>query len=566
MAPAHDLLALFGALDRSVVESGDPQWTQLVEAYLPGTTGPGRHGWYDQTLDLMRRFAPDSTGVENPTLNAALQNLSELVRAISPVLVATPRDSAYQNATGTLDDENDDWTLGGVGAPALTATQKAQLFYGAAVLGVLVPQAPAGSEFAALAVDLDVLDDFYGFVGDPPAADVAGITDDERVQILTTRTSRIATIKAWVTPGTFTGNTAWPQLITGILKDDQTAILPEIANVPVLFATGSMKILSATGDPGAQSDATAAVTVIDGITCAVLTTDASRTDVEIGAVKAIVDPLNWDQLSRFFTTMPKLPCNAQGASQVLEHVSTDPDAFNLITALKYWKEDFGQPNAAAGQPDPAGIVNYELSDDRAGTGDCGLVLVDSGYIHIGPNIHDGVRSPGVRVKTSKMVAIEGCSVTATAMFINMLGWAALGNSMLFDSAKRPANSYARKLQPWQVSPETTPVITTAGQDNSDPPDPTLPVTLPTGVFAGMFGEMAKLWAQAVAQTSTSAATLATKWSTNALTVQDLIDESTKLGGQLASGPWQYLAAAQQQLATPPTADDPNSTAANQGGS
>lgn len=562
MAPTQDLLALFGALDRSVVTIGDSSWTQLVETYVPGTTGPGRQGWYGELLNLMRQLAPDSTRVENPSLDTAVANLNTLVSALSPVPTEEPAVSDFR-APGLPSDENADWTLGNAGAPNFTATQKGQLFYAAAVLAVLVPQAPAGSEIAALAAKIDVLDNFYGFVGDPLPIDLTGATDDALSSMSVTRTSRIDAIKAWLTPTRFTGNDVWPYLIAGILKDNKAAILPEISSTPMLFATGSMTIRSASGGPSTQTGAAAAVGMIAGIPCAVLTTDASRTDVSIGAVKAIVDPLNWDQLSRFFTAMPKLAGNAKGASQVLEHVSTEPNAFELKTALKYWKEDFGTVNTGAGQTDPAGIINYELSDHRAGTGDCGLVLVDNGYIHIGPNLHDGVYSPGVRVKTSKMVAIEGCSVTATAMFINVLGWAALGNSMLFDSAKRPATSYTRPLVSWQVSPETGASNNAAGQNNPPQDPPTPPVQLPTGVFAGAFGEMAKLWAQALTQTSTSAAALATKWSTNSLTVQDLIDESAKLGGQLASGPWEYLAAAQKQLATPPTTD--NSAAANQGG-
>ena len=72
-----------------------------------------------------------------------------------------------------------------------------------------------------------------------------------------------------------------------------------------------------------------------------------------------------------------------------------------------------------------------------------------------------------------------------------------------------------------------------------------------GTYSSIFGELAKAWTQSVTQAATSATTLATKWSKNGLTVQDLIDESTKLGGQFASQPWRYLAAAQQPAPAPP---------------
>ncbi|SHW19275.1 Uncharacterised protein [Mycobacteroides abscessus subsp. abscessus] len=541
MAPTHDLLALFGALDRSVVVADDPKWTQLVESYLPGTTGPGRQGWYEQVVNLMRLLAPNPDAVPTPSLDTAVQNLSALVHRISP---AEP--PASDSAAETIPpDEDADWTLGNAGAPNLTATQKSQLFYAAAMLAVLAPQAPPEAELDRLATNLGVLDDFYGLAGDPLPIDEAGSADD----LTSTRSNRIGVIKSWLTPARFAGIEEWPRLVTGVLQEDATAIRPEVANVALVFGTGSMTMRSGTGGMSADTGAVGAVTEIDGTLCAVLTTDASRPDVTIKQIKDIVDPLNWDQLSRFFVKMPKMPCTAEGSSRVLEHVSTQPDAYQLKTALKYWKANFGKADAAAGQPDPAGIVNYELSDNRIGTGDNGLVLVDNGYIRVGPNVRDGVQSPGVRITTSKMVAIQGCSVTATAMFINMLGWSSLGNSMLFDSVKRPPSSYTRPLQPWQPSPEAaTATGIAAGQGK---PATTAPTPPPAGTYSSIFGELAKAWAQSVTQAATSATTLATKWSKNGLTVQDLIDESTKLGGQFASQPWRYLAAAQQPVPAPP---------------
>lgn len=556
MAPTHDLLALFGALDRSVVVADDPKWTQLVETYLPGTTGPGRQGWYDQVLDLMRLLAPNPDAVPTPSLDTALQNLSELVHDISPQ--APPEPLPSDSAPEALPPGEDaDWTLGNAGAPNLTSTQKTQLFYAAAILAVLAPQAPPAAELGRLATNLGVLDDFYGLAGDPLPIDEASSADD----LGSARSSRIGVIKKWLTPERFAGNDAWPQLIAGVLHDDPTAIRPEVANVALVFGTGSMTIRSGSGAMAADTAAVGSVTEIDGNLCAVLTTDASRPDVTIGQIKAIVDPLNWDQLSRFFVKMPKLPATADGCSRVLEHVSTQPDAFQLKTALKYWKADFGKP--AAGQPDPAGIVNYELTENRIGTGDNGLVLVDNGYIRMGPNVRDGVLSPGVRITTSKMVAIQGCSVTATAMFINMLGWSSLGNAMLFDSAKRPPGSYTRPLQPWQPSPEApatgAAAAAAAGQGNSTTAPPPPP---PYGAYSSVFGELAKAWAQSVTQAAASATTLAAKWSKNGLTMAYLIDESTKLGGQLASQPWRYLATAQKPV---PTSPGPGTGTATSGG-
>ncbi|HET9875641.1 MAG TPA: hypothetical protein VFQ37_07720 [Mycobacterium sp.] len=55
--PSQALLALYGALDQAVTETGDAEIEAIVERYLPGTTGPNA-GWYGELLGFLSGFAP----------------------------------------------------------------------------------------------------------------------------------------------------------------------------------------------------------------------------------------------------------------------------------------------------------------------------------------------------------------------------------------------------------------------------------------------------------------------------------------------------------------------------
>lgn len=542
MAPLQDLLAVYGAIDQSVVAADDPQWSALVERYLPGTTGPGRQGWYAEIQGLIRRLSPDGAEVEFPGFTDAISSLTDTVRQVSPVaaLDLGGSSSSDDQPEPTAAEFAGDWTLGGDEAPVFTPANRAQLFYAGAVLKALLPVAPPAAAIALNGVLPDALDTFLGFAGDPTAEELSGFDKSAITTEVTRRIDRTQQLNSLLSAHVFSGNTSWPTL----LRDGSDAIRADVMAVPLIFAADSMSV---TVDGQAASTASAAVAEIDGNFCAVLRTDTTRAGVTVGAIKAIVDPRNWDQLSRFFVKMPPLTADARGASQVLEHVSTLPDKFVLKTALKYWKEDFG---AAAQPADVAGIINYELSDQRAGTGDSGLVLVDNGYLHIEPaQSPDG--TPAVRVRTSKMVAIQGCSVTATAMLINVLGWSTMGNAMLFDSAKRAPKNYQRPLVGWSTSPEGVANAAPAA-GNANAPDPAKQAPqLPAGALGGLIGELAGMWAEAVTQSANSASKLAVKWSKNELTVADLITESSQLGAFFASQPWRYLAEAQQRLSVPP---------------
>ncbi|OBK80572.1 hypothetical protein [Mycobacterium sp. 1164985.4] len=78
MATLHSLLALYGALDDTVVALDDPSVTERVEAFLPGTTGPGRQGWFNDVRQFVRRLSVDPDQTEFPSRREALREFAEM--------------------------------------------------------------------------------------------------------------------------------------------------------------------------------------------------------------------------------------------------------------------------------------------------------------------------------------------------------------------------------------------------------------------------------------------------------------------------------------------------------
>ena len=91
--------------------------------------------------------------------------------------------------------------------------------------------------------------------------------------------------------------------------------------------------------------------------------------------------------------------------------------YRIATHLKYVKEE---------RPDDNFVINYDFAD-RRGSDDSRQVRVDSGYIFFSPTA-DG---NGVRVLTSKMVAMDGLSPTASPSSPHAMGWLSIGEMMMF---------------------------------------------------------------------------------------------------------------------------------------
>jgi hypothetical protein len=519
MAALHSLLAIYGAFDQSVVEANDPAWTARVEQFLPWTTGEKQRGWFSELKSLVNRLALNVTPTAQfPDVGAALDELTYVADYMS----------GFRDPPAPLSDTD---------PPPLTTTDIAQLLYIFAVGITVAPEAPTTSvDFSAfVAPGPDRVEPILGLAAEPRTTiyRAAGLFGGRRAN--ESRAEQAHGLLDLIL-NEFTSFRSWPDFMTRAL--DRGLVSVEVATAPVPFAG----IVAGADHPDKGSHAAAAVAKVDGHYCAVLTTDSWQVakGLTVDSVKAIVDPRNWARLGPFFCQMDRLNPDARGASQVLEYVSTNKEIYRLKTALKNWRKDF----------DGGAILNYELADTRVGTGDSGLTLVDSGYIHIRENkLADGTVK-GVRIETSKMVAIQGTSVTATAMFALSLGWAAAGNAMLFDNAVTPLGG--GPLVPWSTNPEQPEGSPGAGADGTPGQPGSPPPQVPVGATGTLVKEAARMWADCVQATTTDATKIMNKWYKRELTVQDLVDYTSAVGSRLASEPWRYINEVSKRLPATPS--------------
>ena len=88
-----NLLALYAALDRAVIQSRDPDIAAIVEGFLPGTTGANQRGWSVDLQNFLRHEFPNvdtalSTITDGRSLT--LPQLSRLVYVLGSLLHVQP--------------------------------------------------------------------------------------------------------------------------------------------------------------------------------------------------------------------------------------------------------------------------------------------------------------------------------------------------------------------------------------------------------------------------------------------------------------------------------------------
>jgi len=520
MAVGHSLLAVYGAFDQVVMENPDEQVRARIEQFLPGTTGPGQRGWYAQIQEFVRRHATDPAAAEFPTLDDAFDEL-------------TGRGGGFDAASQVVGPR-----------------ERARLTYAAAAMRNLVDSGMMPRERipSLETFNTDRLNEALSQAGDSTSSSgsAAPMPGDQRLNRLMGMMS------------TFSGRDDWTSMMAEAA--DEGLVTPDIAAIPAISvlgeSTGPVITLGNAAADALQGESrgkcTGEVIDSDGVLCALLTTEFERSTISIDKVKSIVDPLNWDNCNKFFVHMQKLK-PAGGRSQVLEYVSTDKDLYVIKTALKYWKQEQGG----------SAVINYDLSDNRKGTGDTGQVRVDSGYIVLNP-INDG---QGTRVLTSKMVAIDGLSPTAVAIYASVLGWVAIGEMMMFDCALRAsaAKQPGDPLVPWQNSPEvdaenhaSISQSTTTGSGAGGPRVP--PVA---GI---LMAEASSRMADFIESTTKDAAVIADKWVKGTLSVKEVADYTSKVGARLASEPWRLLDDMLNRIPTGPSAGSPSADGPEGGGS
>ena len=372
-------LAYFGAIDDAVCRATNPDTLKMVNEFLPGSTSPGRRGWYgelqryvNRNRDALQPVTPPAERADAPPESPPIV-FPSLARAVQDVSTQPPveRGSRGDDDTSVRDPK--------------TAPVTAKLLYASTVLGKIAemeqPQVfGAGNEDVFRSPD----------EADPLTLLLEQTSQRQRSECRT---------------------------YAGRLRDasDRAAYGREVGRL----AADGMIPQAVSAQPGSCNGR---LRNVGGRFCSVVTTDWPRGDITLDEMAATIEPFNWPLLYDFFVDMLRTrPRTNNGWTRVLEVVSPDRDKWQLRTTLKYWK---------AATVDTGLCINYDLDDVRDPR-DSGLVEVDSGYIWITSE------GPGVRIRTSKALRIRGLSPSATAALACHSGWSDAGAQLLTEDAKTP---------------------------------------------------------------------------------------------------------------------------------
>ncbi|HEY2198782.1 MAG TPA: hypothetical protein VGH69_13965 [Mycobacterium sp.] len=271
------------------------------------------------------------------------------------------------------------------------------------------------------------------------------------------------------------------------------------------------------------------VVKIDGIESVVIDTETSSDDVSLNQLKAVVNPYNWHKnYPDFFCDMIacRPPERGDGWRRVLEKVGfCKYGGLNLSTLLKYvTTEDPKKPYEAR--------LDYDLDEPRGPEGD-GQVTVDRGFINMWSTVNNA-NANGVRVRTRKVVHINGFLPYAQARLVCITGYASASNEFLFGpAADPPPGAEEFKFYDTGVHPATadeTVHLTAAGTGTGPPP------TNHVGTTA------VKLWTETVRDLTTNYFNLAGKWMTGSLQVDDVADYGKQITSRLVKAPMDFVEA------------------------
>jgi hypothetical protein len=371
------LLALYGALDQAVTSNHGGATQEIVERYLPGSTGI-HAGWYDELLGFLNHPphpAPRDTeeSPAAPDLDDALTVLQ--ARRLPPLTPGTTSNT-------------------------LSTVQWARMAYAIGALSQLPGYESHSEQFSqALAVVSPTLETLESS-GQAAAVSGGGPPDNDDLLLLLQRS--------------FLSRHDWPHVMKSAVA--KKLIDPTVAAVPLCEAR---------------------VKWVRGQLCAVLTTEFESSKVSLEQLKSIIDPLNWAKCMSFFCEMDPEPPRSDGWSRVLEHVSTTCSLNGtpqMVTPLKYWK---GPP---ASESLITAFVDYALDDlPASGEKGDGRVVVDEGFISM-TSSDATPASLGVRVRTKKVVGFRDLPWIAGAIFACSMGYGYEGMSMLIDGVAQHAKN------------------------------------------------------------------------------------------------------------------------------
>jgi hypothetical protein len=269
----------------------------------------------------------------------------------------------------------------------------------------------------------------------------------------------------------------------------------------------------------------ATIVDIDGIESVVVDTEASSDSVSLNELKAVVNPYNWhENYPDFFCDMipSRLPERTDGWRRVLEEVGfCKYGGKPLSTMLKYFStEDPKKPYEAR--------LDYDLNEPKGPEGD-GQVTVDRGFINMWSTVNNA-DAYGVKVRTRKVVHINGFLPYAQARLVCITGYASASNEFLFGAASNPPPD-PKEFKFYAVPPVTADeaVAVTAGGGGSAP--------VPTdhvGTTA------VKLWTDTVRDLTTNYFDFAGKWMTGNVRAEDVADYTKHVTSRLAKAPVDFL--------------------------
>ena len=475
MAELRDLLEVYGALDEAA--ASDPAARAVVDQFLPGASA--NTGWYGE---LEQFFFTDQARHE-PDLEAACRRIAN----------APPAGDGPLDRESTSDEA--------ATAQALTAPQKSRLLYGLSVAARVRQAAPA----SALAATSE--DDFHRAIANGLAA-----CGPERVSMADRKSAAEHNVNDYLSAMRL--EMTGPQQFYGLRRALATEGLPaggRLAEVRLVDPeTVSIPLCGA------------ATRVVDGIRCVVVDTTMSDKSVTLENLKRIVNPFNWDKNYRdFFISMEEYEPRFRDDEwrRVRETVGFRGfEDTHIVTGLKYLATE------ARGEA----RIDYDLDDPTPAPGCDGKVLVDRGYINMrADNEGRDERSAGVRVRTRKVVHIQGLSPYAQKRLVCLTGYGTASNEFLLNPARNPD-----AIQPRQeftfYDRDDAPEPPDLSARRADEPD--------THVVATAVG----LWADAVGDLTSDYFDLAEKWLGGRLTLGDVTSYSQQVTGRLVSAPLEFL--------------------------
>jgi hypothetical protein len=314
---------------------------------------------------------------------------------------------------------------------------------------------------------------------------------------------------------------AWPQVIKSAADEDWVKDI--IAAVP---------------------QCSTSVVTSGGLECVAIDVEIRSDEVALADLLAVVDPRNWPK------AYPGFFCEMSGAADrvppdqwwnVRETVGFCSIAADGGLGLRQ-RLRFLKSNQAPGDH----RLDFDLAEDQDGC--TGRVLVDKGFVNMScTNPYGDITAGGVRLRTKKVAHIQGISPYAQAFWLCKLGYGWVALQLFFGKAYRPA----LRPPPGYVKWEDEPLI---DEPYSDPPDDKDDDEADDGaqVVAAANGappadektEVATKTAKRLADVANfmtkTHLDLTEKWLKGSLSFGDLEDYGRKVGGRLASEPWEWL--------------------------